>query len=144
MKLRTILFAEDNPADIELTWEALKINDIANRIVLVDDGLEALDYLSCEGIDTIRKPGNAGLILLDLNMPRMDGLEFLSIVKKDIRFKRIPVILLTASREEEHLIKAYNLGVNAYIVKPLNFTSLLEVVKRIGIYWATINELPSE
>ena len=144
MKLRTILFVEDNPMDIELTWEALKISDVANRIVLVEDGLEALEYLSCEGVHKIRKPGNPGLILLDLNMPRMDGLQFLSIVKKDIKFKRIPVIMLTSSREEEHLIKSYNLGVNAYIVKPSNFTSLIEVVKQIGIYWAIINELPSE
>ena len=144
MKLRTILFVEDNPLDIDLTWEALKASNVANRVVLVDDGIEALDYLSCKGIHAIRKPGNPGLILLDLNMPRMDGLEFLSIVKKDIKFKRIPVIMLTASRKEEQLIKAYNLGVNAYIVKPSNFISLVRVVQQIGIYWATINELPSE
>ena len=130
--------------DMELTLEALKESNVANRIVSVDDGLEALEYLSCEGIHTGRKPGNPGLILLDLNMPRMDGLEFLSIVKNDIKFKRIPVIMLSASRKEEHLIKSYNLGVNAYIVKPEIFTSLIEVVEQIGIYWATINELPSE
>ena len=144
MKLRTILYAEDNPLDMELTLEALKGSNVANRIVSVDDGLEALEYLSCEGIHTGRKPGNPGLILLDLNMPSMDGLEFLSIVKKDIKFKRIPVIMLSTSREEEDLIKSYNLGVNAYIVKPLDFISLIEVVKQIGTFWAIINELPSE
>jgi two-component system response regulator len=144
MELRTILYAEDSPLDVELTMEALKENNVANPIVSVSNGVEALEYLSCEGIYTGRKPVNPCLILLDLKMPRMDGLEFLSIVKKDIRFKRIPVVMLTSSREEEDLIKTYNLGVNAYIVKPLDFISLVEVVKQIGNFWAIINELPSE
>jgi len=144
MELRTILYVEDNPLDVELTIEALKENKIANPIVLVGDGVEALEYLSCEGIYTGRKPINPGFILLDLKMPRMDGLEFLSIIKKDIKFKRIPIIMLTSSREEKDLIKGYDLWVNAYIVKPLDFTSLVEVVKQIGIFWAIINELPSE
>jgi two-component system response regulator len=144
MELRTILYAEDNPLDADLTMEALKENNMANPIILVGDGVEALEYLSCEGIYTGRKPVNPGLILLDLKMPRMDGLEFLSIVKKDIRFKRIPVVMLTSSREETDLIKSYNLSLNAYIVKPLDFISLIEVVKQIGNFWAIINELPSE
>ena len=144
MKLRTILYVEDNPLDVELTMEALKENKIANPIVLVGNGVEALEYLSCEGIYKGRKPINPGFILLDLKMPRMDGLEFLSIIKKDIKFKRIPIVMLTSSREEKDLIKGYDLGVNAYIVKPLDFTSLVEVVKQIGIFWAIINELPSE
>jgi CheY-like chemotaxis protein len=144
MKLRSILYAEDNPLDVELTMEALIENNVANPIVLVRDGVEALEYLSCEGKYTGRTPVNPCMILLDLKMPRMDGPEFLSIVKKDIKFKRVPVIMLTSSREEEDLIKVYNLGVNAYIVKPLGFTSLIEVVKQIGNFWAIINELPSE
>ena len=144
MELRTILYAEDNPLDAELTMEALKENNVANPIVLVGNGVEALVYLFCEGIYTGRKPVNPGLILLDLKMPRMDGLEFLSIVKKDIRFKRIPVVMLTSSREETDIVDTYNLGVNAYIVKPLDFTSLIEVVKQIGTFWAISNELPSE
>ena len=144
MELRTILYAEDNPLDVELTMEALKENKMANPIVSVGDGVEALEYLSCEGIYKGRKPINPGFILLDLKMPRMDGLEFLSIVKKDIRFKRIPVVMLTSSREETDIVDTYNLGVNAYIVKPLDFTSLIEVVKQIGTFWAISNELPSE
>lgn len=144
MELRTILYAEDNQLDIELTMEALRENNIANPIVSVGDGVEALEYLSCEGIYKGRKPVKPGMILLDLKMPRMDGLEFLAIVKKDIKFKRIPIIILTSSREEEDIIKGYNLGVNAYVVKPLDFMSLINVVKQIGIFWATINELPSE
>ena len=144
MELRTILYAEDNPLDVELTMEALKENKMANPIVSVGDGVEALEYLSCEGIYTGRKPVNPGLILLDLKMPRMDGLEFLSIVKKDIRFKRIPVVMLTSSREEKDLIKGYDLGVNAYVVKPVDFDTFADIVKQIGIFWAIINELPSE
>ena len=144
MELRTILYVEDNPLDVELTMEALKENNMANPIVSVGDGVEALEYLSCEGIYKGRKPINPSLILLDLKMPRMDGLEFLSIVKKDIRFKRIPVIMLTSSREETDITETYNLGVNSYIVKPLDFISLIEVVKQIGTFWAISNELPSE
>ena len=144
MKLRTILYVEDDPLDIKLTMEAFKENNIANPIISVGDGGEALEYLSCEGIYTGRKPVNPGLILLDLKMPRMDGLEFLSIVKKDIKFKRIPVIMLTSSREETDITETYNLGLNAYIVKPLDFISLIEVVKQIGNFWAISNELPSK
>jgi len=144
MELRTILYVEDNPLDVELTMEALKENNMANPIISVGDGGEALEYLSCEGIYTGRKPVNPGLILLDLKMPRMDGLEFLSIVKKDIKFKRIPVIMLTSSREETDITETYNLGLNAYIVKPLDFISLIEVLKQIVNFWAISNELPSK
>ena len=144
MELRTILYAEDNPLDVELTMEALKENKILNPIISVGDGVEALEYLSCEGIYTGRNPINPGLILLDLKMPRMDGLEFLSIVKKDIKFKRIPIVMLTSSREEKDIIKGYELGVNAYVVKPVNFDIFADIVKQIGIFWAIINELPSE
>ena len=144
MELRTILYVEDNPLDVELTMEALKENNMANPIISVGDGVEALEYLYCEGIYTGRKPVNPGLILLDLKMPRMDGLEFLSIVKKDIKFKRIPVIMLTYSREETDITETYNLGLNAYIVKQLDFISLIEVLKQIVNFWAISNELPSK
>jgi len=129
---------------IELTLEAIKENQIANPIVVVNDGIEALEYLRCEGPYRDRKPGNPSMVLLDLKMPRMDGLEFLAIVKKDEKFRRIPVIMLTASREERDLIKGYNLGVNAYVVKPLDYISLIDVVKQNGVFWAIINEIPSE
>lgn len=144
MELRTILYTEDNPLDVELTMEAFKENNIMNPIITVRDGIEALEYLSCEGIYTGRKPVNPGMILLDLKMPRMDGLEFLSIVKKDTNFKRIPVIMLTSSKEETDLIRSYDRGVNAYIVKPIDFKSLIDVVRQIGNFWIIINELPSE
>lgn len=143
MKLRTILYAEDNPLDIDLTLEALKDNNILNPIQVVNDGVEALEYLNCEGAYSDRVKGNPGLILLDLKMPRMDGLEFLEIVKKDPRFCSVPIVLLTSSREEKDLIISYKLGVNAYVVKPVDFDTFTEVVKNIGAFWAIINELPS-
>ena len=144
METRTILYVEDNPLDVELTLEALKESKIANPIVVANDGVEALEYLRSEGSHKDRKPVNLCMILLDLKMPRMDGLEFLSIVKKDKKFKHIPVVMLTSSREEKDLVRGYGLGVNAYVVKPVVFLSLIEVVKQIGGFWAIINELPSE
>jgi len=144
MVMRAILYVEDNPLDIELTLEALKENKIANPIVVVHDGIEALEYLRYEGPFKDRKTKNPNMILLDLKMPRMDGLEFLAIVKKDAKFKSIPVIMLTSSREEKDLIKGYDLGINAYIVKPVKFSSLIDIVKQLADFWLTINELPQE
>ena len=144
MTMKTILYAEDNLLDIELTLEAIKENKISNPIVVVHDGIEALAYLRCEGPYNDRKPGNPCMVLLDLKMPRMDGLEFLAIVKKDEKFKRIPVIMLTASREEKDLVKGYDLGVNAYVVKPVDFESLIEIVKHVNSFWISINESPLE
>jgi len=142
--MRTILYVEDNQLDVELTMEVLKENNIVNPVVLANDGVDALEYLNCERQHKGRKPGNPGMILLDLKMPRMDGLEFLSIVKKDVKFKRIPIIMLTSSREEQDLIKGYDLGVNAYVVKPVDFVAFADIVKQIGVFWAIINEVPSE
>ena len=144
MEPRTILYAEDNPLDVELTLEAFKENNMTIPIVTVGDGVEALEYLTCEGFYTGRKPVNPDIILLDLKMPRMDGLQFLSIVKKDINFKRIPVIMMTSSSEETDLVNSYDLGVNSYIVKPVDFNSLIEIIKQIGTFWVITNELPSE
>ena len=144
MKMRTILYVEDNPLDVDLTMEAFKENKIANPVVVTNDGINALEYLRREGRFKDRKPGNPGFILLDLKMPRMDGVEFLAIIKNDGQFKRIPVIMLTSSRDEKDLIRAYNLDVNAYIVKPIDFLSLIDIVKQIEGFWAIINELPSE
>src|SRR5665647_3695639 len=139
MEMRTILYVEDSQLDVELTKEVLKDNNIVNQVVVANDGVEALEYLRCEGEYKGRKTGNPGMILLDLKMPRMDGLEFLFIVKKDEKFKRIPVIMLTSSREEKDLIKGYDLGVNAYVVKPVDFVAFADIVKMIGVFWAIIN-----
>lgn len=144
MEMRTILYAEDSKLDVELTKEVLKDNNILNPIVVAKDGVEALEYLQCEGQYRDRKPGNPGMVLLDLKMPRMDGLELLAILKKDDRFKRVPVIMLSSSREEQDLIKGYDLGVNAYVVKPIDFEAFADVVKQIGVFWAIINEQPPE
>lgn len=142
--MRTILYAEDSKLDVELTKEVLKDNKILNPVDVVNDGVEALEYLNCQGEYKDRKPGNPGMILLDLKMPRMDGLELLAILKKDIKFKHIPIIMLTSSREEQDLIKGYDLGVNAFVVKPVDFSDFANVVKEIGVFWAIINELPQE
>ena len=142
--MRAILYVEDNPLDIDLTLEAFKENKIANPIVVVHDGIEALEYLRREGPFQDRKTKNPSMILLDLKMPRMNGLEFLTIVKKNAKFRRIPIIMLTSSREEQDLVKGYDLGINAYIVKPVNFNSLIEIVKQMVDFWLIINELPTE
>lgn len=144
MEMRTILYVEDSQLDVELTKEVLKDNNIINPVVVANDGVEALEYLRCEGEYKGRKTGNPGMILLDLKMPRMDGLEFLAIVKSDEKFKQIPVVMLTSSREEQDLIKGYALGANAYVVKPVDFEDFAEIVKQIGIFWAIVNELPTE
>ncbi len=144
MQTRTILYVEDNPLDIELTMEAMKENKVMNPIVVANDGVEALEYLMCEGKYKERKQGNPSIILLDLKMPRMDGLELLSILKKDSKFKRIPVVMLTSSREEKDLVKGYDLGVNAYVVKPVDFSAFTDLVRQISSFWIVTNELPKD
>ena len=144
MKMRTILYVEDNQLDVDLTKEVLKENNIVNPVVVACDGIDALEYLMCEGQYKGRETGNPGMILLDLKMPRMDGLELLAIIKKDVKFKRIPVVMLTSSREEQDLMKVYDLGANAYVVKPVDFADFADVVKQIGVFWAIVNEPPPE
>jgi len=144
MELRKILYVEDNKLDIDLTLEVFRENKISNPIIVTRDGVEALQYLNLEGEYSNRKPGNPGMILLDLKMPRMDGLEFMKIVKNDERFKYLPIIMLTSSKEETDLVASYKLGVNAYVVKPVDFANFSEIVKQIGVFWAIINELPAE
>lgn len=144
MQIKTILYVEDNQLDIELTMEAMKENKIVNPIVVANDGVEALEYLMCEGNYKSRKQGNPCLILLDLKMPRMDGFELLSIIKKDLKLKHIPVVMLTSSREEKDLVKGYDLGVNAYVVKPVDFLTFTYLVKQISAFWVIINELPKD
>jgi CheY-like chemotaxis protein len=144
INLRTILLAEDNPKDVELTLEALSEHNLANHVVVVKDGVEAMEYLRYEGNYKLRNQGNPAVLLLDIKMPRMDGIEVLKAIRSDDKLKTIPVVILTSSREESDLIKSYELGVNAYVVKPVNFKDFIEAIKQIGIFWALLNELPPE
>ena len=144
VELRTILLAEDNPKDVELTLEAMAENNLANNVVVVKDGVEALEYLRYEGKYKLRESGNPCVILLDIKMPRMDGIEVLRNIRSDAALKRIPVVVLTSSRTEIDIINTYELGVNAYVVKPVSFQQFIEAVKQIGSFWAVINELLPE
>lgn len=144
IELKSILLVEDNPKDVELTLEAMAENNLANQVVVVKDGVGALEYLRRSGMYELRKTGNPCLILLDIKMPRMDGIEVLRHIRSDATLKRIPVVIFTSSREEKDLINTYDLGVNAYIVKPLDFQQFIQAVKQIGSFWAVINELPPE
>jgi CheY-like chemotaxis protein len=143
-KARDILLAEDNSHDVELILAALQKHNIANRVIVVRDGAEALDYLYRKGEFASRSGGNPALILVDLKMPRVDGLEVLRRVKSDERLKTIPVVMLTSSREERDLVEGYRSGANAYVVKPIHFTEFVEAVSQLGVFWALINERPPE
>jgi CheY-like chemotaxis protein len=142
--LRTIVLAEDNPKDVELTLEALAEHNLANHVVVVKDGVEAMEYLRCEGRYANRSKGNPAVLLLDIKMPRMDGIEVLKAIRGDPALKMLSVVMLTSSREEPDLKKCYELGVNAYVVKPVDFEDFIEAVKQVGIFWAVINELPPD
>jgi CheY-like chemotaxis protein len=142
--LRTILLAEDNPKDVELTLEALSEHNLANQVTVVKDGLEAMEFLCCEGKYKMRRQGNPAVVLLDIKMPRMDGIEVLKAIRSDPTLKMLPVVMLTSSREEPDLKRCYELGANAYVVKPVDFQDFMEAVKQVGIFWAVINELPPE
>jgi len=142
VEIRTILFAEDNPRDVELTLEALADHNLANNVIVVRDGVETMDYLRRKGKYKQRKPGSPAVLLLDIKMPRMDGIEVLRLIRNDNELKMLPVVMLTSSREEQDLIKSYELGVNAYVVKPVDFKDFIEAVKQVGIFWAVINEVP--
>ena len=142
IELKTILLAEDNPNDVELTIEALTDNNLANNVIAVSDGVEVMEYLRYEGNYKLRKRGMPAVLLLDIKMPRMDGIEVLESIRGDDKLKMLPVVMLTSSREEPDLKKCYALGVNAYVVKPVNFKGFLDAVKHIGIFWALLNEHP--
>jgi CheY-like chemotaxis protein len=144
IELRTILLVEDDPKDVELTLEALAEYKLANNVIVVKDGVEAMEYLRCEGKYKRRNPCNPAVILLDIKMPRMDGIETLRVIRGDGKLKTLPVVMLTSSREEPDLKRSYELGVNAYVVKPVEFKDFMEAVKQIGVFWALINELPPE
>lgn len=141
-ELKRILLAEDNPKDVELTLTALDEHHLANEVVVVNDGAEALDYLYCRGKYAMRSGNHPAVVMLDLKMPKVDGLEVLRILKSDENMKMIPVVMLTSSREERDLIDSYKLGVNAYVVKPVGFQQFIEAVKELGAFWALINEAP--
>ena len=138
-----ILLVEDSMHDAEMTQHALKRSGIVNDIAWVKDGVEAIDYLFCQGEYADRGNGQPKLILLDLKMPRMDGLQVLEHLKKSESTHSIPVVMLTSSAEEGDLVKSYSLGVNSYIVKPVDFGQFAEIVAQIGMYWVLANQVPS-
>lgn len=142
MKLKTILLAEDNQNDVDLTIMALSENNLANNIEVVNDGVEVLEYLRAQGRFQGRKQDHPAVILLDLKMPRMDGIEVLKEIKSDPELKLIPVVMLTSSREETDLVQSYRLGVNAYVVKPVDFSQFIDAIKQLGGFWAVLNEIP--
>jgi len=141
-ELKRILLAEDNANDLELTLAALEANRLANEVIVVRDGAEALEWLFRRGKFADRDQDLPALVLLDLKMPKVDGLEVLRQIKSDARLRLTPVVMLTASREESDLIRSYQLGVNAYVVKPVEFGSFMDAVRQIGAFWAVVNETP--
>jgi CheY-like chemotaxis protein len=134
--------AEDDPKDVELTLTALQEYNLANEVVVTRDGEEALDYLYCRGNFTTRTNDNPAVLLLDLKMPKVDGLEVLQQIKSDEKLRMIPVVVLTSSREERDMVASYRLGVNAYVVKPVDFHEFVNAIKELGVFWAVINEAP--
>lgn len=143
-ELKSILLAEDNPQDVELMLEALGDYKLVNRVILVRDGVEALEYLRCEGQYATRRPGNPAVVVLDIKMPRMNGIDALKAIRSDPALKLIPVVMLTSSCEEQDLVRSYELGTNAYVVKPVKFSDFVEAVKQIGLFWAMLNEFPAD
>jgi CheY-like chemotaxis protein len=140
--LKPILLVEDNPKDVELTLVALQRSRLANEVIVLRDGAEALDYLRCEGEHRQRAKGNPAVVLLDLKLPKVDGLQVLAAIKNDETLRQVPVVMLTSSREESDLLKSYQLGVNAYVVKPVAFEEFLRAVQDLGGFWAVLNEPP--
>jgi CheY-like chemotaxis protein len=141
-KFRRILLVEDDPRDVELTLTALDDYKLANEVVVCRDGQEALDYLYSRGKFSGRGNENPAVILLDLKLPKVDGLEVLQQIKSDERLRMIPVVMLTSSHEEKDMMRSYKLGVNAYVVKPVDFHEFINAVKELGVFWAVINEPP--
>jgi len=142
--LKRILLAEDNDNDVELTLTALAEHNLANEVVVVRDGAEAWDFLCRDGAFADRAGGNPAVVLLDLKMPKVDGLELLRRMRQEPRFRAVPVVVLTSSREESDVIQSYRLGVNAFVVKPVAFGEFIEAVKNLGLFWAVLNEPPPD
>ena len=145
MHRKTILLVEDNPDDVELTLRAFRKHRIVNEVVVARDGVEALEFLlgtgSQAGSESRPLPS---VVLLDLKLPRIDGLELLGRLRNDARTRRLPVVILTSSREDQDIVKSYNLGINSYICKPVDFEKFIEAVGQVGLYWLLLNELPPQ
>ena len=142
--LKRILLVEDSDRDAELTLKALAQHNLVNEIERARDGAEALDYLYRRGQFNGRPNGNPSVMLLDLKMPKVDGLEVLRQIRSDPQLKLIPVVVMTSSREEQDVVRSYELGANAYVVKPVTFKEFVEAVKQVGVFWALVNEPPPE
>ena len=140
--LKRILLVEDDPKDVELTLTGLAEYNLANEVVVARDGEEALDYLYRRGSHEKRANGNPAVMLLDLKLPKVDGFEVLQQIRSDEQLKMLPIVILTSSHEERDLVRGYRLGVNAYVVKPVDFHQFVNAVKELGVFWAVINEAP--
>ncbi|BAX80055.1 response regulator [Labilibaculum antarcticum] len=140
-EIKRILIVDDSPEDVELTIAALSENNLANEIIVAEDGEEALDYLYKRG-KFLNEPGYPAVILLDIKMPKMNGIEVLKHIRDDSQFKLIPVIMVTSSKEEKDLVESYKLGANSYVVKPVDYTQFMEAIKILGQYWAIVNQPP--
>lgn len=139
---KRILLVEDSPNDVELTLTALEENRLANEVVVVNDGEEALEYLHRRGKFKLRAEGNPVVVLLDIKLPKIDGLEVLRRLREDPTLRTVPVVMLTSSREEQDIVQSYNLGVNAYVVKPVDFREFVRAITELGLFWAVVNQPP--
>ncbi|WP_419897047.1 response regulator [Roseomonas sp. USHLN139] len=138
--LKPILLVEDNPKDLELTLTALERSQLANEVVTARDGAEALDWLLCQGKHENRDSGDPAVVLLDLKLPKVDGLQVLERIKRSDELRHVPVVMLTGSREESDLVQSYRLGVNAFVVKPVDFKEFFSAIRDVGMFWAILNE----
>ncbi|MDE2314771.1 MAG: response regulator [Xanthomonadaceae bacterium] len=140
--IRTMLLVEDSMADAEMSLDALREANLANPVVHLQDGVECMDWLQCRGDWAKREPGNPAVVLLDIKMPRMDGLEVLKRMRADDSLRRIPVVILSSSREESDLARSWDLGVNAYVIKPVDVDQFFNAVRTLGQFWAVLNQAP--
>lgn len=140
--LKPILLVEDNPRDLDLALRALARSNLANEVIVARDGEEAWQYLAREGKFAARTPGNPAVVLLDLKLPKVDGIELLERIRGHAELEQLPVVMLTASREQTDVARSYKLGVNAYVVKPLSFAEFMDAIRDLGVFWAVLNEPP--